>query len=197
MPAVAQTVATSGRFARPQPRSLRTDRALIRGALAGLGGRSRGAVPPPLAAGLPRRVPDRPRPRRGRGHRPGGVRGRDPPARPVRPTASVRAVARRDRRQPRDRLGAGPDRAARDRRRRRRTRPHRPSSQLGRYSQEVLAALAALSPEHRAVIVLRYLLEYTPGRDRPRARTAARDGQLTAAAGSRRARDTAAGGGAA
>jgi RNA polymerase sigma-70 factor (ECF subfamily) len=26
-----------------------------------------------------------------------------------------------------------------------------------------LAALAALSPEHRAVIVLRYLLEYTPG----------------------------------
>jgi RNA polymerase sigma-70 factor, ECF subfamily len=27
----------------------------------------------------------------------------------------------------------------------------------------VLAALAALSPEHRAVIVLRYLLEYSPG----------------------------------
>jgi RNA polymerase sigma-70 factor (ECF subfamily) len=27
----------------------------------------------------------------------------------------------------------------------------------------VLAALEALSPEHRAVIVLRYLLEYTPG----------------------------------
>jgi RNA polymerase sigma-70 factor, ECF subfamily len=34
---------------------------------------------------------------------------------------------------------------------------------IGRYSQEVLAALAALSPEHRAVIVLRYLLEYSPG----------------------------------
>lgn len=31
------------------------------------------------------------------------------------------------------------------------------------YSQEVLAALAALSPEHRAVVVLRYVLEYTPG----------------------------------
>ena len=31
------------------------------------------------------------------------------------------------------------------------------------YSDEVLAALASLSPEHRAVIVLRYLLEYTPG----------------------------------
>jgi RNA polymerase sigma-70 factor, ECF subfamily len=33
----------------------------------------------------------------------------------------------------------------------------------GRYSQEVLTALGALSPEHRAVIVLRYLLEYSPG----------------------------------
>jgi RNA polymerase sigma-70 factor, ECF subfamily len=31
------------------------------------------------------------------------------------------------------------------------------------YSESVVAALAALSPEHRAVIVLRYLLEYTPG----------------------------------
>lgn len=31
------------------------------------------------------------------------------------------------------------------------------------YSSEVLAALAALSPEHRAVVVLRYVLEYTPG----------------------------------
>lgn len=34
---------------------------------------------------------------------------------------------------------------------------------LGRYSEEVLAALAALSPEHRAVVVMRYVLEYTPG----------------------------------
>ena len=31
------------------------------------------------------------------------------------------------------------------------------------FSPPVVAALAALSPEHRAVIVLRYLLEYTPG----------------------------------
>lgn len=31
------------------------------------------------------------------------------------------------------------------------------------FNEEVLAALAALPPEHRAVIVLRYLLEYTPG----------------------------------
>ena len=29
--------------------------------------------------------------------------------------------------------------------------------------EELLAELARLSPEHRAVIVLRYLLEYTPG----------------------------------
>jgi RNA polymerase sigma-70 factor (ECF subfamily) len=31
------------------------------------------------------------------------------------------------------------------------------------YSEDVVAALAQLSPEHRAVVVLRYLLEYTPG----------------------------------
>jgi RNA polymerase sigma-70 factor (ECF subfamily) len=31
------------------------------------------------------------------------------------------------------------------------------------YADATVAALAALSPEHRAVIVLRYLLEYTPG----------------------------------
>ena len=32
-----------------------------------------------------------------------------------------------------------------------------------RPSEDVLAALASLSPDHRAVIVLRYLLEYSPG----------------------------------
>jgi RNA polymerase sigma-70 factor (ECF subfamily) len=31
------------------------------------------------------------------------------------------------------------------------------------YSDDVSAALAALAPEHRAVVVMRYLLEYTPG----------------------------------
>jgi RNA polymerase sigma-70 factor (ECF subfamily) len=31
------------------------------------------------------------------------------------------------------------------------------------YSEEVLAALATLSPEQRAVVVMRYVLEYTPG----------------------------------
>jgi RNA polymerase sigma-70 factor, ECF subfamily len=38
-----------------------------------------------------------------------------------------------------------------------------PDVPVGRYSQDVLAALAALSPEHRAVVVMRYVLEYTPG----------------------------------
>jgi RNA polymerase sigma-70 factor (ECF subfamily) len=33
----------------------------------------------------------------------------------------------------------------------------------GRYSEEVLTALATLSPEHRAVVVMRYVLEFTPG----------------------------------
>jgi RNA polymerase sigma-70 factor, ECF subfamily len=31
------------------------------------------------------------------------------------------------------------------------------------YSDEVVAALRQLSPEHRAVVVMRYLLDYTPG----------------------------------
>ena len=34
---------------------------------------------------------------------------------------------------------------------------------LGTFSDGVAAGLASLSPEHRAVIVLRYLLDYTPG----------------------------------
>ena len=37
------------------------------------------------------------------------------------------------------------------------------NSAKGTLSEEMTHGLAALSPEHRAVIVLRYLLEYTPG----------------------------------
>jgi RNA polymerase sigma-70 factor, ECF subfamily len=33
----------------------------------------------------------------------------------------------------------------------------------GVYSPEVLSALATLTPDHRAVVVLRYVLEFTPG----------------------------------
>jgi RNA polymerase sigma-70 factor, ECF subfamily len=38
-----------------------------------------------------------------------------------------------------------------------------PETEASIYSDEVVAALRKLSPEHRAVVVLRYLLEYTPG----------------------------------
>ena len=38
-----------------------------------------------------------------------------------------------------------------------------PSAGANPYSEGVLGALGSLSPDHRAVIVLRYLLEYTPG----------------------------------
>src|SRR5579871_4500097 len=38
-----------------------------------------------------------------------------------------------------------------------------PPPSVTRYSDEVLAALGTLSPEHRAVVVLRYVLDFTPG----------------------------------
>src|SRR5919201_4472491 len=41
--------------------------------------------------------------------------------------------------------------------------PDAPELSSAVYSDEVVAALRALSPEQRALIVLRYLLEYTPG----------------------------------
>jgi RNA polymerase sigma-70 factor (ECF subfamily) len=41
--------------------------------------------------------------------------------------------------------------------------PAGPEPPARRLSAGIAAALAALSPEHRAVVVLRYLLEYTPG----------------------------------
>jgi RNA polymerase sigma-70 factor (ECF subfamily) len=42
----------------------------------------------------------------------------------------------------------------------------RPDDRAGRtegYSEEMVSALATLGPEHRAVVVMRYVLEYTPG----------------------------------
>ena len=60
---------------------------------------------------------------------------------------------------------------------------------LGRFSDGVAAGLASLGPEQRAVIVLRYLLEYTPGGDRRAARPSSRDGQLPPAPRARPARD--------
>jgi RNA polymerase sigma-70 factor (ECF subfamily) len=41
--------------------------------------------------------------------------------------------------------------------------PGAPEIDSAVYSDEVVAALRTLSPEHRAVVVLRYLLDYTPG----------------------------------
>lgn len=38
-----------------------------------------------------------------------------------------------------------------------------PAAAAGPYGDDVVAALAGLSPEQRAVVVLRHLLEYTPG----------------------------------
>ena len=42
-------------------------------------------------------------------------------------------------------------------------RRRRPPTAPDAISDELLAALAELGPEHRAVVVLRYVLEYTPG----------------------------------
>jgi RNA polymerase sigma-70 factor (ECF subfamily) len=41
--------------------------------------------------------------------------------------------------------------------------PARNGAVPGRYSEELLNALASLTPEHRAVVVMRHVLEYTPG----------------------------------
>jgi RNA polymerase sigma-70 factor, ECF subfamily len=41
--------------------------------------------------------------------------------------------------------------------------PPEPAAAHQSFSEDLTARLASLSPEHRAVIVLRYLLEYTPG----------------------------------
>ena len=44
--------------------------------------------------------------------------------------------------------------------------PTEPAARAGAtepYSDELMSALRTLSPDHRAVVVLRYLLEYTPG----------------------------------
>jgi RNA polymerase sigma-70 factor (ECF subfamily) len=41
--------------------------------------------------------------------------------------------------------------------------PANPGSGAAPYPDDVVAALRSLPPEHRAVVVMRYLLEYTPG----------------------------------
>ena len=85
---------------------------------------------------------------------------------PLRPPPPVCPLAAPDRRQPGDRLEPGPLAA-------RRGGGERSAARLGRCgagggrapwgASEIADALAALSAEHRAVVVLRYLLDYTPG----------------------------------
>ena len=123
-------------------------------------------------------LPRRRRPERRRGHRPGVVPGRDPAldrfdrGRPFGPwlhritvnRAIDHARARALRRE--SALSPAAEPAAPD-----------PDA----ISDQILAALAGLPPEHRAVVVLRYVLEYTPG-EIADARTPARDRELAPAA---------------
>ena len=71
----------------------------------------------------------------------------------------VRALAAPHRRQPRDRLDARAQAPRRGRARRLAARGARRRSPTAARS----AGIAELAPEQRAVVVLRYVLEYTPG----------------------------------
>ena len=109
----------------------------------------------------PRCVPRRARRCGRRGHRAGGVPRRRPQPRPLRSSPAFRSVAAPHRRQPGDRLHAPRPRAAvRDRppavARGSGSRPRRPGGGDPHRDRQA-------SPDQRAVVVLRYLLEYTPG----------------------------------
>lgn len=162
MPAVAQTVAASGPLPGARLRRARSERALIRGALAG--------SEADLEQLFRRHWP--------RAYRAAFLIVHDHAAAEDIAqeafVAAIRRLDRFDRRRPfapwlgaivanraidwvraraarREIAGSGPEPAA----------AFEPP--VGRYSEEVLAALAALSLEHRAVVVMRYVLEYTPG----------------------------------
>jgi RNA polymerase sigma-70 factor (ECF subfamily) len=162
MPAVAQTVATSGPLPRARTRPRRSERALIRGALAG--------SEVDLEMLFRRHWP--------RAYRAAYLIVHDhAAAEDIAQESFLAAVRRLDRfdRQRkfgpwlgaivanrsidwlrartarRESMESGPEPAA---------PPERP---LGRYSEEIVQALATLSPEHRAVVVMRYVLDYSPG----------------------------------
>jgi RNA polymerase sigma-70 factor (ECF subfamily) len=162
MPAAAQTVAASSPALPARARRVSSDRALIRGALAG--------SETDVALLFRRHWP--------RAYRAAFLIVHDhAAAEDIAQEAFVAAIRRLDRFDRRRRfapwLGAIVANRAIDWVRARAARREivdsgpEPASQpelpVGHYSGEVLAALAALSPEHRGVVVLRYVLEYTPG----------------------------------
>lgn len=162
MPAVSQTAVASGPLPRARSRPRRSERSLIRGALAG--------SESDLELLFRRHWP--------RAYRAaflivhGHAAAEDIAQEAF--VAAIRRLDRFDRRRPfAPWLGAIVANRAIDWVRARSSRretaelgPERaspPDPPVGRYSEEVLAALAALSPEHRAVVVMRHVLEYTPG----------------------------------
>jgi RNA polymerase sigma-70 factor (ECF subfamily) len=162
MPAAAQTVAASGRVVHARARRVRSDRALIRGALAG----SETDVELLFRRHWPR------------AYRAAFMIVHDhAAAEDIAQEAFVAAIRRLDRFDRRRTfapwLGTIVANRAIDWLRARTARRELtdsgpelaspPDPSVGRYSEEVLRALAALSPEHRAVVVLRYVLDYTPG----------------------------------
>ncbi len=162
MPALAQTVGATGPISRARPRRLRSERSLIKGALAG----SESDVELLFRRHWPR------------AYRAAFLIVHDhAAAEDIAQEAFVAAMRRLDRFDRRRRfapwLGSIVANRAIDWVRARTARrevadsgpepsspPDRP---MTRYSEEVLAALSELSAEHRAVVVMRYVLEYTPG----------------------------------
>ncbi len=161
MPAVAETVAATGPLPRTRSRRSRSERSLIRGALAG----SEADIEQLFRRHWPR------------AYRAAFLIVHDHAAAEDIAqeafVAAIRRLDRFDRRRPfAPWLGAivanrAIDwlRARTSRRESAESHPERAGADqpVGPYSEEVLAALAGLSPEHRAVVVMRYVLEYTPG----------------------------------
>ena len=127
-----------------------------------LGRGARGALQAALAGRLPLGLLHRPRRGRRRGHRPGGVPRRGAGARPLRrhgarsrPGSTGSWSTARSTSPARARCGARWARSWP-------TAAEAPAHAAA-ISDELLGALAELAPEQRAVVVLRYLLDWTPG----------------------------------
>jgi len=162
MPAVAETVVVSGPVRRARPSRTRSERALIRGALAG--------SEADLEQLFRRHWP--------RAYRAAFLIVQDhAAAEDIAQEAFLAAIRRLDRFDHRRRFAPWlgtivANRAidwvrVRTARREAADPGHEPASPaeapIGLHSEELLAALAQLSPDHRAVVVMRYVLEYTPG----------------------------------